>query len=471
MMKVIVLGGGAVGSEIAQQLIASDIDVVVIERDPEVARILSNRLDCAVINAMGNSTDVLRKAGTADADVFVAVTGSDEVNMVACGLVASEFDVPRKIARIRNISYSETILTARKFMGIDLIINPEIEAAYELLKSIEHGALSDIIVFAHSPVQIRNLPVPRGSQVIGKPLKDAFPFISEPLLIAAIYRGNDYVIPSGNTVIQEEDILYIAGKTMDLENLFKSFGKPRTRLNKVVIVGGGEFGVLIAEHLLRISGDATEAKEQNILRLVRGGPERKNLVIVESDNKVCKELSRRFPDVLVLNADISEDELFYEENLINADLLLAVTDNQELNIVTALYARSLGIKRSAVLVTNTKYGAICSRLEIDAVTSIKQSVINAVLRNLKRSTARSVHSLFEGRIEILELKVDQSSSVTGKPLHALHFPKDTLILAISRGQEHTIPDGNMVLQPGDMIVVIGRSEHADVIQSIFCGQL
>lgn len=469
-MKVIVLGGGAVGSQIAQQLISDDVDVVVIERDPETCRVLANRLDCTVINAAGNTLDVLREAGMADADVFVAVTGSDEVNMVACGLATSEFDVPRKIARIRNISYSGASLSSRKFLGIDVIINPEIEATRELVKSIEHGALSDIIVFAHSPVQIRNLPVPRGSAVIGQALKEATPFISAPLLVAAIYRGHDYLIPSGNTVIQEDDILYIAGKRADLEELFKSFGKSRTQLNKVVIVGGGEAGVMITEHLLNRSRETPEQDEKKSFRLIRSAPERRNVVIVERDSQTCKMLSEQFPEVLVLNADISEDAVFDEENLTNADLLLAVTENQELNIVTALYARSLGIERSAVLVTNTKYAAICSRLKIDAATSIKQSVINAVLRSVKRSQAHSVHSLFDGRIEVLELTLAEHSSIVGKPLHALRFPKDTLVLAVGRGAEHQIPGGNMALTPNDNIVVICRSEHADIIQSIFSGQ-
>ena len=464
-MKVIVLGGGAVGSQIAQQLIDDNVDVVVIERDPETARILSNRLDCTILNHPGNSIEILRQAGAADADVFVAVTGSDEVNMVACGLVASEFTVEHKIARIRNISYSDASLSARNFLGIDAIVNPEIEASRELIQSIEHGAMSDVILFTHSRLQIRNLPVPRGSKVVGRRLRDAFGDISTNFLVAAIYRDNDYLIPDGSSVIRDDDILYLVGTDEGLETIFRYFGKRRANLDKVVVVGGGKAGVLITEHLLQ--KPAAERESQSLFQRLRSSMTRKSVVLVERDAKKCKQLSQRFPEVLVVHADISEEGVFAEENLTNSDLVLAVTDNQELNIVTALYARSLGIPRSAVLVNNTNYAAICSRLEIDAVTSVKQSVINSVLRNVKRSTVQSVHSLFDGRLEVLEVHVGTRALAVGKPLYAVKFPRDTLILSVSREDEHKIPDGDYVLQPGDTVVVIGKTEHADVIQALF----
>ncbi|AFG36618.1 Trk system potassium transporter TrkA [Spirochaeta africana] len=463
-MKVIVLGGGSVGSQIAQQLIDDRYDVVVIEQDPEKARILTNRLDCTVLNKAGNSIEVLRQAGTETADVFVAVTGSDEVNMVACGLVASEFSVARRIARIRNISYSNAGMTARNFLGIDAIVNPEVEASRELIQSIEHGAMSDVIMFAHSALQIRNLPVPKGSVVIGQALMEAFRDIEVPFLVAAIYRDNDYLIPDGRTEIREDDILYMVGAQQDLEQVFGFFGKHRTSLDKVVIVGGGKAGVLLAEHLLQRSESAVAG--QSFLRRLQGSMFRKSVVLVERDPKKCKQLSQQFPEALVVHADISEEGVFAEENLANSDLVLAVTDNQELNIVTALYARSLGIARSAVLVNNTNYTAVCSRLAIDAVTSVKQAVINSVLRNVKRSGAQSVHSLFDGRLEVLELTVGESAPIAGRALHAVKLPKDTLILSVSRGKQHLIPDGSYVPAPGDTIVVIGRSEHAAVIQAI-----
>ncbi|GAB6088853.1 Trk system potassium transporter TrkA [Spirochaeta dissipatitropha] len=464
-MKIVILGGGSVGAQIAQQLIDDKLDVTLIEENPETARLLSNRLDCTILNQAGNSVKALRKAGTADADVFVAVTGSDEINMVACALAAAEFNVPRKIARIRNINYSDTSLSARKFLGIDAIVNPEIEASYELIQSIEHGAMSDIILFSGSDIQIRNLSVPRGSEIIGKTIRKAFFESSIRFLIAAILRGDDYIIPDGNTVILESDILYIAGNKEDLDTVMRFFGKIRTRLDKVIIVGGGKSGVLIAENLLQKSEAPSEPS--NVFHRIRRSFNKKNVVIVEKNPRKCKQLSQQFPEALVVNADISEEGIFAEENMANADLLLAVTDNQELNIVTALYARSLGIHRAAVLVHSTQYAAICSRLEIDSVTSQKQAVINSVLRNIKMNEAKSIHSLFDGRLVVLEFKVPAKSFITGKPLHAIKFPKDTLVISSSRENSHRIPDGNYVPQEGDTVVMIGKREHADDIQALF----
>ncbi|SIQ66028.1 trk system potassium uptake protein TrkA [Alkalispirochaeta americana] len=453
------------GSQIAQQLIDDKVDVVLIEEDPEKARILSNRLDCTVLNQQGNSLDALRRAGCASADVFVAVTGSDEVNMVACGLVSSEFPQPRKIARIRSINYSEATLSSRKFLGIDAIVNPEIEASRELIQSIEHGAMSDVILFSHSELQIRNLPVPRGAKIIGASMKDAFLEIDVTFLVAAIYRDDNYVIPDGNTDIRENDILYIVGKRDGLDEVFRAFGKHRQQLDKVVIVGGGKAGILIAEHLLGYSRNPLQ--DRSWLQRLKTSFRQKHVVLVERDARKCKNLAQRFPEALVVNADISEEGVFTEENLTNSDLVLAVTDNQELNIVTALSARSLGIPRSAVLVNNTNYAAICSRLEIDTVTSVKQAVINSVLYNIKRSGAQSVHSLFDGRLEVLEFRVEAGSRLAGRPLRAVRFPQDTLLLAVSRGEDHWIPGGDYIPQGNDTVVIIGKREHADTLQALF----
>ena len=219
-MKVVIAGAGDVGFQIAKQLIDERKDVVVIERDQKTAKHAANYLDCFVIQGEGNNIDVLRNAGVDRADFFISVTDSDEVNMISCGLVASEFNVPSKIARVRNIDYSKTYITSSPFLGIDHIVNPEIEASKVIIRAIEHGAMSDVFLFERTKFQMRSISVTNGSPLTDRSLSDIKRSFSVDFLVAFILRNNSYIIPSGDTVIQDNDTVYIVAEEQNLETLF-----------------------------------------------------------------------------------------------------------------------------------------------------------------------------------------------------------------------------------------------------------
>jgi trk system potassium uptake protein TrkA len=464
-MKVVIVGAGAVGFQLARQLIAEQRDVVLIEKDPPHASFASQRLDCMVLNGIGNNVEMLREAGTDKADFFVAVTDSDEVNMISCALAATEFDQPQTIARVRNIDYASTGTAGRSFLGIDYIVNPEIEAADAIIRSIERGATSDVMLFERAGVQMRHINVDRSSYFKDKSLQEINRHFQFSFLVAVIVRQNDYIIPSGNTVIREGDLLYIVATEGNFEGLFNYLGKKKQELKRIVMIGGGKIGSLILEHFF---GRPKRKSAGVVRRLVGGfsGP-KPSVKVVERDYGKSKAVSERFPDALVIHADISDEGIFEEEHFANSDLVIAATDNQELNIVSAVYGKNLGIRRAVVLVNKLNYAKIAANVGIDVTVSIKNAVVNSILKIIRRGKVRSLHSISDGRVEILEITVDEGSLGDGNRIEDIKLPQASLIVSVARGDEHVIPHGGYVLQSGDNIIIITKKEFVDRVQGLF----
>lgn len=466
--KVVIVGAGAVGFQLAKQLISENKDVVLIEKDPDVARLVSNKLDCMVVTGEGNKIETLRRAGTQNARYFISVTDSDEVNMIACGIVSSEFNVEFKVARVRSVEYAETKISQKGFLGIDYVVNPEIEAARAIIRSIEHGAVSDIMLFESSDVQIRNLTIDRHSPFQNKSLIEVDRIIDVSFLVAIILRQNRFIIPSGDTVIQEGDILYIAANSQNFDRLFSSLGKQKSGLKKVIIVGGGNIGTLVAQSLLG------ERKGQGLVRrlLTSFNPSygKRSVKIVERDYNKAKQLADRFHEGLVINADVSDEGIFEEEHFANSDLVIATTDNQELNIVTAIYAKTFGIRRSIALVNKNSYSHIATHLGIDVAVSLKNAMVNTILKYIRRGNVKSIHSISDGQMEVLELNVEAKSPAVGKRVSDIPLPKDCLIVSISRESETIIPDGSNLVLENDHIIVIAKKSAAEKVEELFTTQ-
>ncbi|MFW6313621.1 MAG: Trk system potassium transporter TrkA [Spirochaetota bacterium] len=464
-MKVVILGAGAVGTQIAKQLVNEKKDVVLIEKDPERARLATNRLDCMVLTRAGNNIESLREAGTATADYFIAVTDSDEVNMIACALADSEFSVPYKIARVRNVDYSTARISENGFLGIDFIVNPEIVAARAIIRTIEHGAISDIMLFEQSRVQMRHVTVEAGSVFADRSLSDIGRTVDLGFLVAIVLRDDQFIIPSGRTVLRPGDIVYVVASEDALDKLFHRLGKRRTDLRRFVIVGGGKIGQTIATYLIE-----GYKREPSIIRRLVGNLQegrRRSVKIIDRDYARCKELSQLLPGALVIHGDISDEGVFEEEHFANSDLVIAVTGNQELNIVSAVYAKTRGTKRAVALVNKTNYTRIASQLGIDVPVSLKNSMVNSILKRVRRGNVKSIHSIPEGELEVLEISVDESSPAAHKPIRELTLPPSSLIVSVLREEETFIPDGSYILRAGDHIIVIAKLEHIEQIQSLF----
>lgn len=467
-MKVIIVGAGAVGTQLARQLISEKRDVVLIEKQPDVARQASGALDCMVVTGEGTNYEVLKQAGIETADFFVAAADADEVNMIACGIVSSEFDVSAKIARVRSFDYHSIRLSEKRFLGIDYVVNPEIEAARAILLAVRAGAVSDVISFSQSRVQIRSVVVEKKGILDGRAMMDLPEILHEPALVAVIIRGNRYLIPSGDVRSEAGDILYLVAREEDFEGIFRALGKAPQPLKRIIIVGGGTIGRNIAKRLT--GGSRIDEQRRSFLDRVSGmiAPREKHLIkIVERNYERCKALAEELPDALVIHSDVAAEGVFEEQHFSNSDLIIATTDNQELNIVTGLYAKSLGVKRSVALVNRAGYAPIAAQLGIDVPVSKKNAMVTTILSFIRSGAVQSVQTISDGQIEATEVEVLSTSKAAGTPVRSLGLPRNSLIVSLEREGTSIIPRGDTVISAGDHVILISEKEYADRVQEIF----
>jgi len=447
-MNIVILGAGVVGYQIASQLIAEGHNAVIIEKNVERARYVDSHLDCLVLNDEGNSIDTLKKAGIEKADFFLSVVNSDEVNMIACGIVESEFNVPVKIARVRNIDYSRAKIFEKSFLGIDFVVNPEVETARLIANSVALGATSDVMLFEDSDMQIRNYQVDSKSFFKNRSVKEIRRTIKSggKFLLAGVVRENNFIIPSGTTVIHENDIIYIVASKKTLTNLFIEAGKKRDSIDRILIAGGGRIGLLVTRYLIRTG---------------------RKIAIVESNYESCKTLSEKFPDALVINADISDETIYEEENLQDYDLIITATENQELNVLSAAYAKSMGIGRAVAVVNHPNYIGISNRLGIDVTVSPRNSTVNAIMKFIRKGDIKSIHTLFGDSAEVIEFHINDKSDLIGKALKDIKIPSDSLMLTVVRNNINEMPDGSFIVNNGDRIITIVKRESIHELENVF----
>ncbi len=464
-MKVVILGAGTVGFQLAKELIDEKVSVVIIERDAMRAQLVGERLDCLVITDNGATLPIFRAAGIEEADFFVSVTDSDEMNIIACSMVNNEFKKPKKVARVRNLEYSEHNVLDYRVLGIDYVVNPEVTASNAVMRSVNAGAMSDVFTFEHSNLEIRSLIITRDSSWIGQTISNISHTIHLPFLIAIIIRNNKIVIPSGKTTVLEGDIAYITSDSNTFDYIYRQIGFSTKRLQSFIIVGGGRVGEQLITTLSGITNKSRSITKKILSHIKR--QHKRDIVVIEKCKEKCRYLSQQFSNILILNADVTDERLFQEENLHKADLLIAATDNEELNIVTTIYAKTIGIKRSVALVSRESYTNIANRIGIDVVINVKNSVANAILKNIRYGSIGSIYSIFDNNIEISEFSIGNDSNVLGKEIRQIAFPLHTLIVSIRRQDQDILPKGKDKLQRGDTIIVIALKESVSQIKTIF----
>lgn len=436
-MRIIIVGAGEIGYNIAEQLILENKDVVLIEKDSEKAKYVSNHLDCMVLSGEGTSVDLLREAGIEHTDIFISVTNSDEINMISCFIVANEFNTPIKLARVRNIEYSKTRMFTKTRIGIDFVVNPEFEAAKSIINTVEHGATSDVFSFEDMDIQFRDIFVDEESNLAGKKIKYIRNFTDGDFLIAGILRESDVIIPHGETVILNDDHIFVVGTKKAINQFILKSGIKRKKLRKILIAGGSNIGSIVGD-ILSFRG--------------------RKVTLVDKDYNVCKELAEKYPDITVLNGDISDSIFFEEEQLNDYDLIITTTNNEELNILSAVYAKTLGVTRAIALVNKSNFIKISKSLGIDATISSKLSSAGAILKFIRKGNVKGVNTIFDGKAEAIEFNISKESYLAGKILKDLKMPDRTLVIAVLRDGRGIIPDGNFMIKPGDNVIIFANKE-------------
>jgi trk system potassium uptake protein TrkA len=449
-MRIVIVGAGLVGTQLAKHLVQEKHDVSIIESNEERARHASNHLDCMDIHDEGNSIKALKDAGIAKADALVCVTDSDEVNMIICGLAASLFPALLKIARVRNDDYlqlKQQESADRRILGIDHFIHPDVEASRSIINAIEHGALGDIISFSNTPYELGSIDVTPDSAFDRLGLKDYRSLVKEESLVTLVERNREVLLPSGSTVLARGDRVHILANGRDMPKIFKFAGSTDKPIRKIGIVGGGKVGSLIAEGLISRNS--------------------RRIVIIEQDYKLCKELAARFPKALVLNEDISDESFITEEQLDELDLLITTTNNQELNIITAVYLKSRGIARTIAMVTGSGYAAMARQLGVDVVIPMKSVVVDSILSHLMGSGVKEVHRIGDGNVDIMEIEIGKDAPALGKPISDLKLSAGGLVMLVNRGGNSFIPRGDYIFGQGDRIVLIAKTGSQMEVEKFF----
>ena len=476
-MKIVVIGAGFTGMQLARELVAEKNEVVLIDRDAEKVRNASDQLDCTVLEADGNDIEALEGAGISSADAIVTLTEDDELNMITCSLVDALYPKISKIARVRNYSYYLAAAAARKrtksarpdarpLYGIDTMLNPEVEAASAIVSAIEHGAVGNVIELGGG-FGIAMLSVGEGSPIAGLTLRQIAGLEGWRYLVAFIDTGGEIALPNGDTVVNCGDTVGIVTPKDALPDLLAFTRTPSGVFKRVVIFGADRVGTLL---LANREARRAASPWRKLLGLAPKVPERE-IVVVDKDAARCREIVERFPDVRVLCGDVTDESLLSEERLFETDLLVASSGNYELNLVTAAYMKSRGVKKVVALTANSSYGAIARKLGVDVAVPMRGSVVDAIMGHLRGHHVTSVHSVCNRRFEIVEGDIPAKSRVVGHSLREL-MEKDagkTLVL-LHRSPEDavwSVPRGSTALGTGSRVVLITQSGDTRSVARFF----
>jgi trk system potassium uptake protein TrkA len=434
-MRVIVAGAGEVGFNIARWLAREGHSVSLIDHNEERLGRASELLDIQAVEGKCSVPEVLARAGAADAEMLVAVTNVDEVNMVACMVAEQQFHIPHKVARIREVGYAAMgDFLSGPATAIDLVIHPEMEAAMRLQRLIDLPGAIDVLEFGDGTLRLATCPISADSPLANQPLKKSFtPSDAHRVLVGAILRKGRVIIPRGADRLQVGDQIYLLGRPNDLRQRLPEIGIAGAAISNVVVVGGGQIGLAVARHM----------EGRNI-----------TVKIIEPDDERCAFLSDELRRAIVLRGHITDVELMREENVGACDLFLAVSDDEEDNMLACLLAKRMGATKALCLLNRSEYVPLAPSLGIDAALSPRLSTVGAVQRFLRKGRVLTVDQLVEDQAEILEAVALQGSDIVGTPLAKIDFPKDAIIGAIIRNGECRIPSGEDMVELEDRVVII-----------------
>ncbi|MCY1285879.1 Trk system potassium uptake protein TrkA [compost metagenome] len=446
-MKIIILGAGQVGGTLAEHLASEANDITVVDTDGERLRDLGDRLDIRTVHGKASYPTVLRQAGADDADMLVAVTNSDEVNMVACQVAYTLFNTPTRIARVREAAYlTRAGLFDNEAIPVDVLISPEQVVTNYIKRLIEYPGSLQVIDFAEGKAQLVGIRAYYGGPLVGQELRQIREHMpNADTRVAAIYRRDRPIIPKGDTLIEADDEVFFIAAKAHIRAVMAEMRQAEVSYKRIIIAGGGNIGERLAE--------AIESRYQ--------------VKIIEHNPGRCRHLSETLDSAIVLQGSASDRDLLLEENIGDADLFLALTNDDEANIMSSLLAKRLGARKVMTLINNPAYVDLVQDSTIDIAISPQLATIGTLLTHVRRGDVESVHSLRRGAAEAIEVIAHgdaRSSKVIGRPLSDVNLPPGTTIGAVIRGDDVLIAHSETVVEAGDHVIlfVVDKRRIRDV---------
>ncbi len=451
-MKILILGAGQVGTTAAYSLAREEAnEVTIVDRNPDSLRELQDRLDVRTVVGNAAYPEVLERAGAQDADMIIALTDSDEINMLACQIAYTLFRTPTKIARIRASEYTgRAELFGADCMSVDVTVSPESLVTEYIEQLIRYPGALQVLEFADGRVRLVAARAHRGGALVGHPLRELGTHIPNvETRVVAIYRGGRGVIPDGDTVVEEGDEVFFIAARKDIRTVLSEMRKLDEPVRRVVIAGGGNIGLRLAKAL----------ESTNNVKVIERGWER------------AREISEQLNKAIVLHGDAADEELLLEENIDSANVFVAVTNAEEANILSAMLAKRLGAHKVMALINKIAYAELVEAGTIDIAISPQQVTLGTLLAHVRRGNVVKVHSLRRGAAEAIEAVAHgdaRESKVVGRAIDEIRLPRGATINAIVRGDDVVMAHRDTVIQADDHVILfMADRRQIDEVERLF----
>jgi trk system potassium uptake protein TrkA len=451
-LKIIIVGAGEVGFHIASHLALENKDVVVIDKSADAIRRVSDNLDVQVVQGSGSSPVVLEEVGISRAEIILAVTDSDEANLVACLVANMLSPSTKKLARVRDGDFDQYHGHFRENSPhIDTIINPEIEVVKTIESLMSVPGAADVGEFADGRIKFVGIYLDKDSRLAGIKLSEIPDKITGTrLLIAAVVRDEELIIPRGDDYLMPGDLVYFISEKDKLQKALAIFDKNHQPMSRALIIGGGRLGFRLASSL-----------ETNGIYCK----------IIESNPDRCTQLAEKLSRTIVLCGDGSDQDLLAEENIQDIDVAITLTNNEETNILTSLLAKRMGTKKAITKVSKFSYFPLMKAIGIEQVVSTRLSAVNTILRHIRRGKVLSDISIKGEQAEVMEALALETSGIVDKPLRKISFPKGAMVAGIIRQDDIIIPSGDSVIQPEDRVIIFARRQAIPKVEKILSVKL
>jgi trk system potassium uptake protein len=450
-MKLIICGAGQVGWQIAKHLASENNDITVIDKDFELVRRLTNSLDVAGVTGLASHPHILERAGAKDADMIIAVTLSDEVNMVVCQVAHSVFSIPRKIARVREQSYlavDYSDLYRAEHMPVDFIISPEKEVANAAIKRLQSPAAFETESFLDGSAQLIGLKLASDCAVLETPLRQLSELFSTlEAIVVGIRRNRTLFIPSPEDQLFAGDEVYIFCAQDDVKRIFEIFGKVEESSERIIIIGGGNVGLEVALQL-----------ENNFSQY--------HVKIIEKNRKRAEKIADKLEKTIVLNGDGLDIDLLEEANIDKVDAVLAITDDDKTNMLSCTRAKASGCSTTIALVNEPSLTSLLSPMGVDGFISPKTTTVSSILQHIRQGLVKAVYSIGDAEAEVIEAQVLGTSSLAGQAVRDIKWPKGSILGVIKINGETLIPKGDTKIQEGALITIFALSKDISDIEAM-----